>query len=74
MHMAFVKPFSVHLDEAYKMFSSSYTVLVTGNEALMAEMSERALKAAKPGASADIAQHILSLVESSVSKTSNKIC
>lgn len=55
------------------MFSSSYTVLVTGNEALMAEMSERALKAAKPGASADIAQHILSLVESSVSKTSNKI-
>lgn len=37
---------------------------ILGNEALMAEMSERALKAAKPGASADIAQHILSLVES----------
>ncbi|KAH7549363.1 hypothetical protein ACOSP7_025891 [Xanthoceras sorbifolium] len=36
---------------------------ILGNEGLMAEMSERALKAAKPGASAEIAQHILSLVE-----------
>lgn len=33
------------------------------NENLMAEMSDRALKAAKPNASAEIAQHILSIVE-----------
>ncbi|KAJ4713456.1 UDP-N-acetylglucosamine--N-acetylmuramyl-(Pentapeptide) pyrophosphoryl-undecaprenol N-acetylglucosamine transferase [Melia azedarach] len=41
---------------------------ILGNEGLMAEMSERAFKAAKPGASAEIAQHILSLVESSTQK------
>ncbi|KAK4842827.1 hypothetical protein QYF36_000560 [Acer negundo] len=41
---------------------------ILGNEGLMADMSERALKAAKPGASAEIAQHILSLVESSTFK------
>ncbi|TXG53631.1 hypothetical protein EZV62_018887 [Acer yangbiense] len=41
---------------------------ILGNEGLMADMSERALKAANPGASAEIAQHILSLVESSFKK------
>ncbi|KAK2647956.1 hypothetical protein Ddye_015445 [Dipteronia dyeriana] len=41
---------------------------ILGNGGLMADMSERALKAAKPGASAEIAQHILSLVESSTFK------
>lgn len=49
-------------------FPISHVALVTGNEGLMAEMSERAFKAAKPGASAEIAQHILSLVESSTQK------
>ncbi|KAJ8753736.1 hypothetical protein K2173_026412 [Erythroxylum novogranatense] len=41
---------------------------ILGNENLMAEMSERALRAAKPDASAEIAQHILSLIESSTAK------
>jgi UDP-N-acetylglucosamine--N-acetylmuramyl-(pentapeptide) pyrophosphoryl-undecaprenol N-acetylglucosamine transferase len=34
----------------------------------MADMSERALKIAKPNASAEIAQHILSLVNLSTAK------
>ena len=34
----------------------------------MADMSERALKAAKPNASAEIVQHILSLVDLSTAK------
>ncbi|CAL5445228.1 unnamed protein product [Camellia sinensis] len=38
------------------------------NESLMAEMSERALKAAKPNASAEIVEHILSLVKLSTAK------
>lgn len=38
------------------------------NETLMAEMSERALRAAKPNASAEIAQHIISLVNLSTTK------
>ncbi|CAK7349676.1 unnamed protein product [Dovyalis caffra] len=41
---------------------------ILGDDALRAEMSERALRAAKPDASAQIAQHILSLVESSSKK------
>ncbi|XP_059640916.1 uncharacterized protein LOC132283054 [Cornus florida] len=41
---------------------------IIGNEILMAEMSERALMAAKPNASAEIAQYILSLVELSAAK------
>ncbi|XP_022736173.1 uncharacterized protein LOC111289412 isoform X1 [Durio zibethinus] len=36
---------------------------ILGDESLLAEMSERALKAAKPDASAEIAKHILSLVK-----------
>lgn len=39
-----------------------------GNESLMAEMSERALSAARPDAASDIAQCILSLVNPSSSK------
>ncbi|POO01911.1 N-acetylglucosaminyltransferase [Trema orientale] len=39
-----------------------------GNEKKMADMSERALKAAKPNASAEIVQHILSLVDLPTSK------
>ncbi|KAK8583693.1 hypothetical protein V6N12_067954 [Hibiscus sabdariffa] len=35
---------------------------ILGNERLLADMSERALKAAKPDASSEIAKHILSLV------------
>ncbi|KAA8541294.1 hypothetical protein F0562_025257 [Nyssa sinensis] len=41
---------------------------ILGNENLMAEMSARALKAAKSDASAEIAQHILSLVKLSTAK------
>ncbi|KAF2298519.1 hypothetical protein GH714_023931 [Hevea brasiliensis] len=41
---------------------------IIGDEAVMADMSERALKAAKPDASAEIARHILSLVEASTKK------
>ncbi|KAG6752904.1 hypothetical protein POTOM_042944 [Populus tomentosa] len=41
---------------------------ILGDDALRAEMSERALRAAKPDASAQIAQHILSLVESSTKR------
>ncbi|XP_043695004.1 UDP-N-acetylglucosamine--N-acetylmuramyl-(pentapeptide) pyrophosphoryl-undecaprenol N-acetylglucosamine transferase isoform X2 [Telopea speciosissima] len=36
---------------------------ILGNESLMAEMSDKAMKAARPGASVEIAQHILSLVK-----------
>ncbi|KAM6594794.1 hypothetical protein CsatA_002497 [Cannabis sativa] len=39
-----------------------------GDERKMADMSERALKAAKPNASADITRHILSLVDVSLTK------
>ncbi|EXC25182.1 Undecaprenyl-PP-MurNAc-pentapeptide-UDPGlcNAc GlcNAc transferase [Morus notabilis] len=39
-----------------------------GDEKKMADMSERALKAAKPNASAEIVQHILSLVDLSTAK------
>ncbi|KAI8542830.1 hypothetical protein RHMOL_Rhmol08G0170000 [Rhododendron molle] len=35
---------------------------ILGNEILMAKMSERALKAAKPNASVEIVEHIISLV------------
>lgn len=42
--------------------------IVTGDENLLAEMSERALKAAKPDASAEIAKHILTLVNLSAVK------
>ncbi|KAL3512217.1 hypothetical protein ACH5RR_024934 [Cinchona calisaya] len=38
---------------------------IIGDESLMEEMSQRALQTAKPNASAEIAQHILSLVSSS---------
>ncbi|KDP35168.1 hypothetical protein JCGZ_10702 [Jatropha curcas] len=38
---------------------------ILGDETAMADMSERALKAARPDASAEIAQRILSLVEAS---------
>ncbi|KAM3703163.1 hypothetical protein ACJW31_04G075800 [Castanea mollissima] len=41
---------------------------ILGDESKMADMSERALKAAKPNASAEIAQHILSLVNLSTVK------
>ncbi|XWS60974.1 hypothetical protein CRYUN_Cryun07bG0085100 [Craigia yunnanensis] len=41
---------------------------ILGDENLLAEMSERALKAAKPDASAEIAKHILSLVNLSAVK------
>ncbi|PSR89061.1 UDP-N-acetylglucosamine--N-acetylmuramyl-pyrophosphoryl-undecaprenol N-acetylglucosamine transferase [Actinidia chinensis var. chinensis] len=41
---------------------------ILGNESLMAEMSEKALKAAKPNASAAIVEHILSLVNFSAEK------
>ncbi|PNT09593.1 hypothetical protein POPTR_012G053600v4 [Populus trichocarpa] len=41
---------------------------ILDDDALRAEMSERALRAAKPDASAQIAQHILSLVESSTKR------
>ncbi|KAJ0047943.1 hypothetical protein Pint_16543 [Pistacia integerrima] len=41
---------------------------ILGNEGLMADMSERARKAAKPSASAEIAHQILSLIESSAAK------
>lgn len=43
-------------------------VAVAGDKDVMADMSERALKAAKPDASAEIALHILSLVEASTKK------
>ncbi|KAK3008602.1 hypothetical protein RJ639_013056 [Escallonia herrerae] len=36
---------------------------ILDNEGLMAEMSERALRAAKPNAAAEIARHVLSLVK-----------
>ncbi|KAJ4972929.1 hypothetical protein NE237_006103 [Protea cynaroides] len=36
---------------------------ILGNESLMADMSEKAMKAARPDASVEIAQHILSLVK-----------
>ncbi|KAB2020411.1 hypothetical protein ES319_D07G067300v1 [Gossypium barbadense] len=36
---------------------------ILGDERLLAEMSQRALNAAKPDASAEIAKHILSLVK-----------
>ncbi|OMO49496.1 Glycosyl transferase, family 28 [Corchorus olitorius] len=42
---------------------------ILGDESLLAEMSERALKAAKADASAEIAKHILSLVNLSVMET-----
>ncbi|XP_065860778.1 uncharacterized protein [Euphorbia lathyris] len=41
---------------------------ILGDETLMADMSERALKAAKPDASAEIARQILSLFETSTTK------
>lgn len=41
---------------------------ILDNESLMAELSERALKAAKPNASAEIAEQILSLVKLSTTK------
>ncbi|KAJ4826516.1 hypothetical protein Tsubulata_023958 [Turnera subulata] len=41
---------------------------ILGNEALIAEMSERALKAAKPDASEEIVRHVISVVESSALK------
>lgn len=41
---------------------------ILGDESNVADMSERALKAAKPNASAEIAQHILSLVNLSTVK------
>ncbi|XP_057480276.1 uncharacterized protein LOC130767435 isoform X2 [Actinidia eriantha] len=41
---------------------------ILGNESLMAEMSEKALKATKPNASAAIVEHILSLVNFSAEK------
>ncbi|XP_050238541.1 uncharacterized protein LOC126688022 [Mercurialis annua] len=44
---------------------------ILGDEILMADMSERAIKAAKPDASAEIVRHILSLVETSKAKNSN---
>lgn len=47
-------------------------VASTDDDALRAEMSERALRAAKPDASAQIAQHILSLVESSTRRKEDK--
>ncbi|VVA95191.1 unnamed protein product [Arabis nemorensis] len=37
---------------------------ILGNEELMAEMSERAFKAAKPDAGLDVANHIISIVKS----------
>ncbi|KAG8661568.1 UDP-N-acetylglucosamine--N-acetylmuramyl-(pentapeptide) pyrophosphoryl-undecaprenol N-acetylglucosamine transferase isoform X1 [Manihot esculenta] len=42
--------------------------IIAGDKDVMADMSERALKAAKPDASAEIALHILSLVEASTKK------
>lgn len=39
--------------------------VVTGDESLLKDMSERALKAAKPGASARIAHEVLSLIKPS---------
>ncbi|KAJ0106459.1 hypothetical protein Patl1_19189 [Pistacia atlantica] len=41
---------------------------ILGNEGLMADMIERARKAAKPSASAEIAHQILSLIKSSAAK------
>ena len=41
----------------------SLIACVLGDEKKMADMSERALKAAKLNASAEIARHILSLVD-----------
>lgn len=41
---------------------------ILGDEEKMADMSERALKVAKPNASVEIAQHILSLVDLSTAK------
>ena len=52
----------------FVLSSISCLVIVTGDENLLAEMSERALKAAKPAASAEIAKHILSLVNLSAVK------
>lgn len=42
-----------------------------GDKRLMAEMSERARRAAKPDASAEIVKHILSLVSSSLAEKEN---
>lgn len=44
----------------------SRTGVFADNEGLMREMSERALKIAKPNASVEIAKHVLSLVNSSI--------
>ncbi|WCJ21906.1 UDP-N-acetylglucosamine--N-acetylmuramyl-(pentapeptide) pyrophosphoryl-undecaprenol N-acetylglucosamine transferase [Euphorbia peplus] len=41
---------------------------ILGDETLMTDMSERALKAAKPDASAEIARHVISLFETSTTK------
>lgn len=49
-------------------FSLKLSSRLTGDESKMADMSERALKAAKPNASAEIAQHILSLINLSTVK------
>lgn len=52
----------------YVLKFRSYCKFSTENESLMAEMSERALKVARPNASVEIAQQILSTVNSSVPK------
>lgn len=49
-------------------FSLKLSSRLTGDESKMADMSERALKAAKPNASAEIAQHILSFINLSTVK------
>lgn len=62
MKTMIIKTFFVHF------FSLKLSSRLTGDESKMADMSERALKAANPNASAEIAQHILSLVNLSTVK------
>ncbi|KAE8710674.1 putative Octicosapeptide/Phox/Bem1p family protein [Hibiscus syriacus] len=55
-------PPSPNVAEGHQHRNASLMADIAGNERLLAEMSERALKAAKPDASSEIAKRILSLI------------